>query len=149
MVERADGHRVLLAPDERIARFVSQTYGFDDVRVVPVRLGVDAFRRTWTLEAGPLALVAAVGGLTAQGRVLATLPGGVTRSRAFAAAADPVARLLMPGIRTRGTAGGERTEWYCASAQHAIVSSSAAWDGDDLGGLADVDPPVRFGFSSA
>lgn len=48
MVERPDGHRVLLAPDERIADLVSTTYTFDDVRIVPVALA------GWGIDAGPL-----------------------------------------------------------------------------------------------
>jgi hypothetical protein len=30
-----------------------------------------------------------------------------------------------------------------------VVSADGAWRGADLGGLAPVDPPVRFGFGSA
>ena len=36
MVERPDGHRVLLAPARPVADFVAQTYRFDEVRIVPV-----------------------------------------------------------------------------------------------------------------
>src|SRR3954454_1939524 len=36
MVERPDGHRILLAPDERVAEFVAATYTFDEVRCTPV-----------------------------------------------------------------------------------------------------------------
>ena len=36
MVERADGHRMLLAPSEQVAELVSTTYTFDEVRVEPV-----------------------------------------------------------------------------------------------------------------
>ena len=62
---------------------------------------------------------------------------------------DPVARLLMDGVRTRGTAGNGRREWYGATDAHAVTSRLAgAFDGTDLGALADVDPPCRFGFSS-
>ena len=61
---------------------------------------------------------------------------------------DPVARVLLPGVRTRGSAGGGRREWYGARDLHRIASMHGSWDGADLGELAPVDPPARFGFSS-
>ena len=33
MVERPDGHRILLAPDEGVAEFVGATYTFDETRL--------------------------------------------------------------------------------------------------------------------
>ena len=35
MVERADGHRMLLAPTDAVADLVSTTYSFDEVRIEP------------------------------------------------------------------------------------------------------------------
>lgn len=148
MVERPDGRRILLAPCDDVAHFVSTTYRFDEVRVVPVGVHPEAASRSWHVDAGPLALTVRLGGPTALGRLLAALPRTVMLSRGFATAADPVARLLVPGVRTRGTAGGDRVEWYCASGQQAVVAAEGRWDRTDLGALADVVPPVRFGFSS-
>ena len=54
----------------------------------------------------------------------------------------------MDGVRTRGTAGNGRREWYGATDARAVTALSGAFDGTDLGALADVDPPCRFGFSS-
>ncbi|MGW0857195.1 hypothetical protein ACWD3D_18320, partial [Streptomyces sp. NPDC002690] len=56
---------------------------------------------------------------------------------------------LLPGVRTLGTAGPGRREWYGARDQHRVLSVSASLGGTDLGGLAPVDPPVTFGFGSA
>jgi hypothetical protein len=55
----------------------------------------------------------------------------------------------MPGVRTHGSAGQGRTEWYAASDAWHVASATVAWDGVDLGPLCPVDPPVRFGFGSA
>ncbi|MGW1274783.1 hypothetical protein ACWD5A_40085, partial [Streptomyces sp. NPDC002491] len=52
MVERPDGERLLFAPTRETADFVSDTYVFDTVRVVPVDVSVDG--DTWTVAAGPL-----------------------------------------------------------------------------------------------
>ena len=51
-------------------------------------------------------------------------------------------------MRTRGTAGNGRHEWYGATDQHRLTAVRASLGDADLGALADVWPPVRFGFSS-
>jgi hypothetical protein len=51
-------------------------------------------------------------------------------------------------VRTRGTAGGDRREWYGATDTHRVTELRGSFDGLDLGRLAAVDPPCRFGFSS-
>ena len=40
-------------------------------------------------------------------------------SASFCAAVDPVARVVMRGVRTRGSAGHGRREWYGATDHHA------------------------------
>lgn len=143
MVERPDGHRVLLAPDERIADLVSATYTFDDVRVVPV--AVDG----WGVLAGPLEAHWTPGVRAPIGWLLQAVPGPLGRLEAWARLCDPIARRVMPGVRTHGTAGQGRTEWYAASDAWGVEAATITWDGEDLGPLAPVDPPVRFGFGSA
>lgn len=66
----------------------------------------------------------------------------------MARVSDRVARLVMPGVRTLGTAGNDRLEWYSARDLHRIAASTASWDGRELGTLTDMTPPPRFGFSS-
>lgn len=144
MVERADGHRVLLAQTPELADFVSTTYAFDEVRVVPVAVGRAADH--WVAHAGPLRLRVAVGHRPALGWVLRTVPSPLARTPAWVGVLDPFARVL--GMRTRGTAGNGRTEWYGVQDLHGLRAASATWDGADLGGLARVEPPVRFGFGS-
>ncbi len=143
MVERPDGHRLLLAPDERVADLVSTTYSFDDVRVVPVGLV------GWGIDAGPLSVRFTPGRRAPIGWLLAAVPGPVGRLEPFARLCDPIARRVMPGVRTHGSAGHGRTEWYAASDAWSVESARVTWDGADLGSLAPVDPPVRFGFGSA
>ena len=55
---------------------------------------------------------------------------------------------LPAGVRTRGSAGGGRQEWYGATDIHRLSTLHAQWGGVDLGRLAPVDPPVSFGFGS-
>ena len=142
MVETDDGHRVLLAPTREVADFVAATYIFDEVRVEPITVN------GWVLSSDSLALELGVGRRTGLGRLLRVVPPRVAESPAWCTVTDPVAQVVMRGVRTRGTAGNGRREWYGATDVHAVVSVSGRFDGTDLGGLAPVDPPPSFGFSS-
>jgi hypothetical protein len=146
MVERADGHRVLLAPSAEVAEFVSGTYAFDEVRLGPVRARVEGLH--WRVDAGPLALAFTVGRRTPLGRLLRAVPRRLATHPRWIAAIDVVARAVLPGVRTRGSAGGGRQEFYGALDLHAVSDATVGWEGADQGGLAPVVPPVRFGFGS-
>jgi hypothetical protein len=146
MHEAPDGVRTLLAPTQEVADFVSETYVFDAVRLVPVVAERSDGRLH--LVAGDLDAELAFGRRSAVGWMLRAVPAPIARSRAWCTAIDPIARVVMRGVRTRGTAGNGRREWYGATDQHRIASVAASLGGVDLGSLADVWPPVRFGFSS-
>jgi hypothetical protein len=148
MSEDAEGWRTLLAPTPAVAEEISATYQFDEVVITPVRVRCDPDAREWHVDAGPFDAVVTVGGRTALGAALSSLPRTVARSRAFATAADPVARAVLPGVRTRGTAGGGRREWYGALGQHRVVAARATWDSVPCGTLMATVPAVHFGFSS-
>ena len=60
MAERPDGHRILVAPSEEIARFVATTYAFDEVRTEPSRFRIDGSR--WSVAAGSVQVDFEVGG---------------------------------------------------------------------------------------
>ncbi|MEV1025734.1 hypothetical protein [Streptomyces sp. NPDC050264] len=146
MVERADGHRVLLAPNTRVAEFVAGTYRFDEVTRCPVTVVPTPGR--WQVTAGPLRLTFAPGRRDALGFALRAVPRRVASAPLWAAACDLPARWLLSGVRTRGSAGAGRREWYAALDHRVITAAHARWEGVDLGALRRVDPPVRFGFGS-
>ncbi|UUU20156.1 hypothetical protein [Streptomyces sp. DSM 40750] len=146
MVERANGQRVLLAPTGETACFIAGTYVFDTVRVVPVDVSLDA--RTWTVQARPLDLRFTTGRRGPLGVVLRVVPGVLARRAAWGTLTDVPARLLLTGVRTRGSARSGRREWYGARDLRPIGTVSATFEGDDLGELTPVGPPVRFGFGS-
>ncbi|MCW0215396.1 MAG: hypothetical protein OJJ54_18735 [Pseudonocardia sp.] len=146
MVERPDGHRILLAPSQVVADFVSGTYSFDEVVLTPVVHRVDGGWRR--VSAGPLELGFHVGGRPVLGALLRAVPRSLATAPWWISAIDVVARLVLPGVRTRGSAGGGREEFYAALDLHRIVVADLRWDGVDQGGLAPVEPPVRFGFGS-
>lgn len=146
MVERSDGHRILLAPTQELADFIAGTYEFDEVRVTPVLRVRDG--KKWMVSTDELALTFDVGGRPPLGWVLTSVPRGLARARWWTTLQDPIARVTMDGVRTRGSAGGGRREWYSAMDLHRIKSVSARLDGAELGELRPVTPPVRFGFAS-
>lgn len=146
MVEEPAGHRVLVAPDARVRDFVSATYTFDEVSIEPVV--VTDTPDGWRVESESLTMCLTIGGPTVLGRLLGLIPWRVATAPAWCSLTDPVARIVLRGVRTRGSAGNGRREWYGATSVHAITAMSGTWRGDDLGALAPVDPPCRFGFSS-
>lgn len=147
MVENPEGHRVLLALRPEVAEFIEATYSFDEVRIEP--FDVTATDSAWSVRSPSLTLDLTVGCRTPLGVALRAVPRRLAESPAWCTLTDPIARVVLRGVRTRGTAGGRRREWYGATDTRRITSASGTFDGADLGGLAPVDPPARFGFSSA
>lgn len=146
MVESPNGERRLLAATAELGKFVAATYQFDRVEITPVR--VARVGHQWSAVAGPLMLRFASGPRPLLGWLLRTVPAPLARTLVWAALVDGPARVLLPGVRTRGTAGSGRREWYCARDLHPITAATVELGGRDLGPLADIDPPVRFGFGS-
>jgi hypothetical protein len=146
MVQRPEGHRVLLAPDREVAAFVGSTYTFDEVRLVPVTVDRPD-DGTWTVDAGPLKLQVTSGRRPALGLLLHAVPATLARSPAWTGLIDLPARLTT-GLRTTGSAGNGRTEWYGVQDLHRLTGVIATWDGAPLGSIAPVRPPVTFGFGS-
>jgi hypothetical protein len=146
MVERADGHRILLAPNPAVRDVIEATYNFDEVRLEPVT--VDAADPFWHLTSPSLSLSLEVGGRSPVGWLLRGVPPSIATSTTWATLVDPVARRVLDGVRTRGTAKEGRREWYGATDVRRVTAASGTFDGVHLGALAPVDPPCRFGFSS-
>ncbi len=150
MREDASGHRALLAPTTEVADFIAATYSFDEVQVVPVHVrGIDGGLAVDAEGASPLAVRMRVGAVSPLGRVLRALPAQLATWPTWLAAVDPLATALVPGVRTAGTAGGGRREFYGVTTVRRIAWATAFSEGADLGAFAPLDPPVRFGFGSA
>lgn len=146
MLAQTDGTRRLLAPSDEVAAFVADTYRFDVVEVAPVSISRSGpVVKVVTRE---LDLTYVVGRRTTLGRALRVVPKRVATSPAWCRVTDPVARVVMRGVRTRGSAGGGRWETYGATDHHAVESLRGTWRGRDLGALAPVLPEPGFGFGS-
>jgi len=146
MVQEPSGHRLLLAPAQDLADFISGTYSFDEVRVVDVSARLE--HPALTVHAGPLAIRARLGGRTLLGRTLRAVPRPLAVHPRWLGIISPIAGLLSGGSRTAGTAGSGRREFYGVSDLHAIASAVVCWNGTDAGALAPIAPAVTFGFSS-
>jgi hypothetical protein len=143
MLAEPDGTRLLLAPDEQVAHFVSSTYRFDRVVTGPVSVSPD-----WRVTAPGLDLHVELGSRTALGWVLRLVPARLATSPGWTRVTDPVSRMVLRGVRTRGTAGNRRREYYGATDLHGITSLAGSWHGADLGRIAPVTPDPGFGFGS-
>ena len=142
MVETAHGYRVLVAPSPEVAEFVGATYSFDEVRIEEV--AIDG----WSVRSSSLSLDLTAGRRTLLGRLLRLVRLQLAESPAWCAVNDPVARVVLRGVRTRGSSAGGRPEWYGATDHHVVSDVSGSFDGADLGELRPVLPSPRFGFSS-
>lgn len=147
MMEDATGRRTLLAPTQEVAEYVGATYSFDDVVLSPITSTLTPDRLV--VDTGDLQVFAEIGGTTVLGRLLGLVPPRLATHPRWLALINPVASLLVKGVATAGSAGHGRTEYYGVTSARGVTGATATWRGSDLGTLAPLSPPVRFGFSSA
>jgi len=145
MIERPDGHRILLAPTQELADFIAGTYEFDEVRVTPVLRVRDG--KKWMVSTDDLALTFDLGGRPPLGWVLTAVPAA-----GQGALVDDAAGPDRPGGDGRRPDQGQRRR----RAPRVVLGHGPApdqvgqrpFDGEELGELRPVTPPVRFGFAS-
>ncbi len=147
MLQTADDERILLAPDESIADFVATTYRFDRVEVGELAACLGADRLTVTSETFDARID--IGGPAPVDRLLRLVPPRLATSPRWLRAIDPVAARMVSGVRTYGTAGSGRTEYYGARRSRRVTGIDGHYRSVPFGGLAPLQPAVSFGFSSA
>jgi hypothetical protein len=149
MLAEPDGTRWLLAPSVEIADYVAATYRFDRVEVGAVVADVHGEGPwRWRVTAPGLDLWFDIERRTPLGRLLRLVPAPLATAPAFTVVTDPVARVALRGVRTRGSAGGGRREHYGATDLHRVVRAGGTWRDRDLGPLQPVHPDPGFGFGS-
>ena len=146
MVEDQSGHRVLLAPNDDVAELLQQTYRFDEVVLGPV--AVADTEAGWRVTGPGLEAWLDVGSRTPIGWLLSRLPRRLATAPRWLTVINPAAQIILKGVKTRGSAGQGRTEFYGAYDVRAVVAAGGRWRETELGTLTRVDPPVRFGFGS-
>ena len=151
MWAQPNGTRILLAEDQRIASYVGGVYEFDRVEVVEfdVRESTPARLR---LRAGPIEL-----DLEARRgpRIFDLRPKVLRRARWWIRVEDVALRPLVgrfllkgaEGVRGYGMSPSGVREWYAIDSYSPVVAAEGTINGRDLGNMAPLDPPVRFGFS--
>lgn len=147
MVETADGVRTLLAPSQEVADFVSATYTFDRIELgaVTVEHSDDGFDVT-----GPrLRVTGTLGAPAPFDWLLRLVPAPLSRAPLWLRMIDPIASRMISGVHTAGSAGNGRREYYGVRRTRRIAVVRGRFGDVDLGGVAELAPPVRFGFSSA
>lgn len=147
MVQTPDDERILLAPSSEVADFVSSTYQFDRIELGEVSADLTSDRLT--VGAPGLDVTVSIGAAAPVDRLLRLVPGRLATAPWWLAAINPVAALIVPGVRTAGSAGNGRREYYRVRRSRRVIGAQGTFCGRDLGGLAPLLPAVSFGFSSA
>jgi hypothetical protein len=147
MLQTAEDERVLVAPDESIAEFVSSTYHFDRVQLG--ELSAELTADVLTLSADHFDARIHIGGAAPVDALLRLVPPRLATSPRWLRVIDPIASRVVPGVHTYGTAGNGRAEYYGVRRSRRITAIDGHYRGVPFDGLAPLHPPVSFGFSSA
>ena len=131
-----DGLRVLYAPDERVARFVTSLYRFERTDVVPFRTEGDA--KHLAVEFGDRSVTMRSGW---------GIPIPFGRPRWFTRWVEgPIARVALR-VHTYGVTTTGVREWYQAEVYRPMRHAEASARGTSLGAHGRVEPPIGIGFS--
>ena len=147
MIQTREDVRVLLAPDDEIAEFVSSTYSFDRVVTGPVT--AQAYEDRMTIAATELAVSVEIGRPAPVDRLLRLVPAPLATAPWWLRLIDPIASRMVPGVHTAGAARAGSREYYGVLRSRHLTAVTGRYAGQDLGTLAPLHPPVQFGFSSA
>ncbi len=134
------GVRTLYVGSAAGAAFITSIYAFDQVTVDPA-MTVRGDGRSLDVALPTLDAVVTLAAGPGWPIVPPRRPAWLTRW-----VEAPLARTLM-GVETYGVSPTGVEEWYQATAWRPVVTARATAAGRDLGGLALIDPPCRFGFS--
>lgn len=118
----------------------------EEIRIEELRLQRDG--ALVQVTSASLQITVTIGARPVLGTLLLAVPTRLARARWWTTVLDPIVRTVLPGVRTRGSAGNGRREWYAALDLHRISAVDGVFDGSALGELAPVRPPVAFGFGS-
>jgi hypothetical protein len=150
MWAKPEGTRVLLAPSELVASFVSSIYDFDVIEVVPI--SVQELADGFELTAGLLTLAVTAG---RPRRIFGLRPSFLRRSLLWVRIEDAVLRRIVghlvlkgaEGVRSYGKTPNGMREWYRIEEYRPIVGALASIEGRDLGALRPLHPRLGVGFS--
>ena len=136
MWARPDGTRILLAPSQEHADYVSALYMFEEVRIETIM--VQREERTVRVKAGELDVMMEWG----RGWSI-PLP----RPRWFIATIEQFFANLIFGTKTHGKTCNGLREWYCVRGIATIQQASAVYASENFGESCDFNTTACFGFS--
>lgn len=130
------GERILLSGSARAEQFITAVYSFDRTVLTDVRVEADE-RSVW-ISAPPIEARFDAG---AGWRIPGPRPLWFTRW-----VEGPIAKLVM-AVDTYGVSPTGVSEWYQTEVWRPVERAWALLDGDDLGAMAPLDPPLGVGFT--
>lgn len=150
---RPEGRRVLLAPRDDVAEYVSSLYAFDEVLTVPIGGGWDG--HAISVAAGPVRVRMIAGRRDLRSWLFALRPRALRRSPRWIAVEDRLGRPFVgriiggaEGVRAAGVAPGGQREFYGVEDYRQVVAAQATVSGQDLGPMTDLPSRLGIGLSS-
>ena len=138
MWAKPDGTRVLIAPTQEIADYVTAMYSFDEVILEEIISKEDG--RSLSVECKSMELKFSWKGGFA-------IP--FKRSLLFIATVELFFARLFFSTRTYGLTRNNRREWYAIDRVSNLSNASARIEGGDAGDMTPMSQPCKFGFSEA
>ena len=138
MWAKKDGTRVLIAPTQEIADYVTAMYSFD--KVIIEALSTSLSERSISVECDTMSLE------FSWNRGFA-IP--FKRSLLFIQTVELFFAKLIFSTRTYGITKDNRQEWYAIDRVSHITNAKAIIDGENVGEFTPMKEPCKFGFSEA
>ena len=138
MWAKPDGTRVLIAPTQEIADYVTAMYSFDEVILEEIVSKEEG--RCLTVKCKSM-------DLQFSWKKGFAIP--FKRSLLFIATVELFFARLIFSTRTYGLTRNNRREWYAIDRVSNLSQASAKIGGNNVGNMAPMNPPCKFGFSEA
>ena len=138
MWAKKDGTRVLIAPTQEIADYVTAMYSFDEVIIEEVSTSLS--ERSIKVSCNTMNLEFSWN---------RGFPIPFKRSLLFIQTIELFFAKLIFSTRTYGVTKDNRKEWYAIDRVSHIKSATAQINGKNAGGFRPMKVPCKFGFSEA
>ena len=138
MWAKPDGQRVLIAPSKEIADYISAMYSFDKILIQEISTIENDRTLTLNCESMKLNFSWSKG-----------LRIPIKRSLLFIATVELFIARIFFSTKTHGITRNGRKEWYAIDRLSKLKSAQAQIADQDLGQMAPIEAPCKFGFSEA
>jgi len=137
MWAKSDGTKILIAPNQEIANYISSMYEFDIIKIEEIR--IEESINQIKIE-------------TTDINCHFKWSGGIsfmTKKRPlwFISSVEYLFGWLIFGTKTHGKTKNGKKEWYAVDRLSKLISARADINGEDLGKFTSFYPKANFGFS--